>query len=43
MTTKKPCYSGGICPVCDCCICISTKELKHLSPQARKLLLKALS
>jgi hypothetical protein len=44
MAKRKMCCSGGVSTVCDCCICICTKELKKvLSPKARKLLLRALS
>jgi len=44
MAKRKPCCSGGVCPACDCCICVCTKELKKvLSPEARKLLLKELA
>jgi len=44
MAKKEPCCKGGVCPSCDCCICICTKELKKvLSPEARKLLLKELA
>ncbi len=41
---QNKCCSGGVCPECECCICICTKELKKvLSSEARKLLLKELA
>ncbi len=44
MAKRSPCCSGGVCPSCDCCICICAEDLKKaLSPEARKLLIKALS
>ncbi|MEK6808884.1 MAG: hypothetical protein AABY14_04310 [Nanoarchaeota archaeon] len=44
MAKKQPCCKGGICPSCDCCICICIEDLKKsLTPEARKLLIKALS
>ncbi|MEK6983334.1 MAG: hypothetical protein AABX33_02075 [Nanoarchaeota archaeon] len=43
MAKKEPCCKGRVCPSCDCCICICTKDLKRtLAPEARKLLIEAL-
>jgi len=43
MAKREPCCKGGICPSCDCCICICTEDLKKaLTPEARKLLIEAL-
>jgi len=27
MAKRKNCCANGICPCCDCCICICTKKL----------------
>jgi len=40
MAKRKNCCANGVCPSCDCCICICTKRLK---PEARKLLKEALA
>ena len=43
MEKKEQCCKGGVCPCCDCCICICTKDLvKTLTPEAKKLLIDAL-
>jgi len=43
-TKRKNCCAGGVCPACDCCVCICTKDLrKVLTPEALRLLKKALA
>ena len=44
MAKRKNCCAGGVCPACDCCVCICTKDLrKVLTPEALRLLKKALA
>jgi len=43
MEKKEACCKGGVCPCCDCCICICTNDLaKNLTPEAKKLLAETL-
>lgn len=43
MVKREPCCKGGVCPACDCCICVCTKDLRNaLTPKARVLLKSAL-
>ncbi len=41
---KNSCCKGGVCPACECCICLCTNELRRsLTPESRRLLLQALA